>query len=294
MLVDLKLDPPYDGFVMLAESRRHPPLLQSHRHKELELNLLAQGTVTYVVDGRRFDFNRGSLMWFFPDQEHHLVHRTPDAQYYVAVFMPSMIRAACRDARYAGLLDPDTHGEGVLHTMVEPARFDLLRELMNSMLESSLDPDILNREAGYGENSDFRYRHGDPDSLNAGLRYLLLLAWRAQLAGKPSGSSMKLHPSVSRALELLENADEDLPLEALSRKCGVSSAHLSRMFGKQVGMSLSSYRNNLRLRRFWEAHRAEKATTITEAVFEAGFGSYAQFHKVFRRRYGCSPRESMR
>lgn len=294
MRVDLKLDPPYDGFVFLAESRLNPPLLQSHRHVELELNLLVQGEVTYMVEGRRFDFRRGSLMWFFPEQEHHLAHRSPDAQYYVAVFKPEMIRAVCRDARHAGLLDTDIEGEGVLHTMVEPARFDLLRGLMDSMLESSLDPEILNREAGYGDNSDFRYSHGDPDSLNAGLRYLLLLAWRAQLAGERSGASTKLHPCVRRVLELLENADEDLSLEALSRRCGVSSAYLSRMFGRQVGMSLSRYRNNLRLRRFWAAYRQPQGATITEAVYEAGFGSYAQFHKVFKKRYGKAPREAVR
>jgi len=74
----------------------------------------------------------------------------------------------------------------------------------------------------------------------------------------------------------------------------VSSAYLSRMFGRQVGMSLSCYRNNLRLRRFWEAYRQPQGATITEAVYEAGFGSYAQFHKVFKKRYGKAPREAVR
>jgi len=53
-------------------------------------------------------FRRGSLMWFAPQQEHHLAHRTSDAQYYVAVFKPEMIEGACRDPRYVGLSDKET------------------------------------------------------------------------------------------------------------------------------------------------------------------------------------------
>ena len=53
MLVSLKIDPEYDGFLFLAESVRNPPILVSHRHLEVELNLVVNGEITYVLDGRR-------------------------------------------------------------------------------------------------------------------------------------------------------------------------------------------------------------------------------------------------
>ena len=85
MLVSLKIDPQYDGFLFLTESVRNPPILVSHRHLEVELNLVVNGEITYQLDGRSYTFGRGSLLWFFPSQEHQIMHRTPDAQYYVGV-----------------------------------------------------------------------------------------------------------------------------------------------------------------------------------------------------------------
>jgi AraC-like DNA-binding protein len=105
-----------------------------------------------------------------------------------------------------------------------------------------------------------------------------------------------LHPAVRRALQLLSTEDmdtEDDDLAALAQRCGASPAYLSRVFARQVGVPLSRYRNNVRLGRFWTHYRAESQPTITEAMYAAGFGSYAQFYKVFAQAYGCGPRECL-
>ena len=56
MLEDLHIDPAYDGFLFLAEAVRNPPVLRPHRHRELELNVVIQGKVTYVHAGQRYCF----------------------------------------------------------------------------------------------------------------------------------------------------------------------------------------------------------------------------------------------
>ena len=58
----------------------------------------------------------------------------------------------------------------------------------------------------------------------------------------------------------------------------------------QVGVPLNRYRNSLRLARFWERLRKPVQPTIMQAVCDAGFGSYAQFYKVFFEAYGQGPR----
>ena len=143
-------------------------------------------------------------------------------------------------------------------------------------------------------NSDFHYNHRDPDGLNAGLHHLLLLCWRCQGAGKALGGAVPLHSSVRKALELLSQGDVRLSLRTLAARCGASEAHLSRMFTQQIGVSVSRYRNSMRLERFLEYYRQPDQRTITEAVYAAGFGSYAQFHRVFTQVYGNSPREFLR
>jgi len=294
MLARLKLDRIYDGFLFLAESTRNPPILKSHHHVELELNLLVRGSITYVVDGKRFTFTGRTLLWMFPSQEHQLVDRSDDAQYYVAVFTPRLISQACKGRGYQGLKRRTPRDAGVLHTTLDPETFDLVRRTMDALMRDSLDPDVLNRESGYGGDSEFRYQHGDPDGLNAGLRHLLLLCWRSQTTGPSPAGAVSLHRVVRRALEWLSEGESDEGLGQLAQRCAVSEAYLSRVFRRQVGVPLSRYRNSLRLSRFWEAYRHPEQKTVTEAMFEAGFGSYAQFYRVFAQAYGEGPRACLR
>jgi methylphosphotriester-DNA--protein-cysteine methyltransferase len=290
MLQDLKIGRRYDGFLFLAESVRNPPMLQSHHHIELELNLVVRGSITYVVGGRRFTFPSRTLLWLFPAQEHQLVDRSDDAQYYVGVFKPSLIARSCKTRNYEGLKRP-THGrEGVLHTRLQPESFDLVRKTMDSLMSESIDSDILNREAGFGIGSNFSFQHGDPDGLNAGLRHLLLLCWRSQRNGSVLGEAVALHPAVRRSLKLLSEGEWEGDLSRLAKACGVSEAYLSRIFVRQAGIPLNRYRNSLRLARFWDHYRKPEQKTLAEAVYAAGFGSYAQFYKVFKQTYGSGPR----
>jgi AraC-like DNA-binding protein len=297
MLENLKLAPKYDGFLFLAESARNPPALKPHTHVELELNLVVNGTITYVVGGRRFSFPKRTLLWLYPAQEHQLVDRTGDAQYFVAVFKPAMIRRACGGDIYAGLkrVAPEAGAESeVLHAELAPDAFDLMRRTMEAIVEDGLDPDLLNREAGFGVGSDFHFEHNDPDWLNAGLRHLLLLAWRQQRGRAGKARAVALHPAVRRALALLGEASWGGEMGELARRCGVSDAYLSRVFARQVGVSLTRYRSSVRLAEFWKLYRGPERRTIAEAVYAAGFGSYAQFYKVFVQAYGRGPRELLR
>lgn len=295
MLENLKLGPNYDGFLFLAESVRNPPVLRPHHHVELELNLVKAGSITYVVDGQRFTFNKGDLLWIFPAQEHQLVDRTVDAAYYVAVFKPDLIRRSCRGERYRDLKRQRAGRKGVLHTELAPRDFDDLRHAMDALIEDGLDPDLLNREAGFGLSPDFRFKHNDPDWLNAGLRHLLLYGWRLQQGRGAGKAAVSLHPAVRKALARIngeETAGDDA--KSLARHCGVSEAYLSRLFHRQVGVTLTRYRNSIRISRFWDACRRGGRRQLLDSVYQAGFGSYAQFYRVFTETYGKGPREAFR
>lgn len=291
MLENLKIPPQYDGFIFLAESVRNPPVLRPHHHIELELNLVIGGDITYVVEGHRFTFKKRSLLWFFPEQEHQLVDRSRDAQYYVAVFKPDMIEDACRGQRYATLKRQHLSEPGILHTQLVPEAFDLIRHSMQAATQDGLDPDILNREGGFGVGSAFTFRHHDPDWLNASLRNLLLLCWRNQQGQAAPGRDAALHPAVQRSLEILSDPDREDELPAIAQRCGVSASYLSRKFHEQIGVPLRRYRNSVRLGRFWEAYHHPKNQSLLEAALAAGFGSYAQFYRVFTEAYGAGPRE---
>lgn len=290
MREDLKISPQYDGFLFLAEAVRNPPILRPHHHVELELNVVARGEITYVVGHRRYTFGQRSLLWMFPSVEHQLVDRSPDAEYYVAVFKPGMIQRACTGPRYQPLKE-DRHPEDpVPCTVLDPESFGLLCREMESLMEEGIDAEVLNREAGFGLSPEFSFRHGDPDWLNAGLHHLLLFSWRLQ-SSRPSGLPHgALHPGVRRALDRLADPDHPGDLKTLEKDCGVSAAYLSRIFHRQLGVSLSAYRRSLRMERFWEIYHRDSGVGLLQAVYTAGFGSYAQFFRDFTKAYGAGPR----
>jgi AraC-like DNA-binding protein len=269
-------------------------MLQSHHHIELEVNLIVRGTITYVVDGLRFSFSPRTLLWLFPEQEHQLVGRSANAQFYVAVFKPALIASSCRTATYDGLKRKTNELGGVLSTLLNPGSFDLIEKTMGSLMKGSLDSDLLNSEAGFGQTSDFSYQHSDPDALNAGLHYLLLLCWRSHQLGKATRDPVVLHPAIRRALKFVSEETREYSLEELAETCGASKSYLSRKFHQQIGVSLTRYRNSLRLSRFFEQYQQSNQVTITEAAYAAGFGSYAQFYKIFSQAYGRGPRDCLR
>jgi AraC-like DNA-binding protein len=294
LLVNLKLGKIYDGLLYLAEAVRNLHVVESHHHIELEVNLVVQGTITYVVDGSRFSFSPRTLLWLFPEQEHQLVDLSPNARFYVAVFKPALISRSCRTSVYDDLKRKTNDRGGVLSTVLKPDSFDLMEKTMHSLMEGALDADLLNREAGFGQSSDFFFQHTDPDALNAGLHYLLLLSWRSHLMGKATRDPVVLHPVIRRALKLLSEETRECSLDELARDCGASKSYLSRKFHQQIGVSLTRYRNSLRLSRFFKQYQQPDQKTITEAVYGAGFGSYAQFYKVFLQAYGRGPRDCLR
>lgn len=293
MLVNLKLGRKYDGLLYLAESIRNFQRIESHHHVELELNLVVQGAITYVVNGRRFTFSPRTLLWLFPNHEHQLVDRSGNLRLYVAAFKPSLINQSCHIPLYEGLKRKGNKQEGILSTVLDPKSFDLVMKIMDSLMQGALDSDLLNKEAGFGPASDFHFEHHDPDALNAGLHYLLLLCWRIQSASEAGRDAVSLHPVVRRALKILTEQNPDQGLGELARACGASKSYLSRTFHRQIGVPLNRYRNSLRLSRFFELYRDPDHKSLAETVYSAGFGSYAQFYKIFTQAYGQGPRKSL-
>ena len=291
MLESLRLRPRYGGFVFLADATKGLPWLATHHHAELELNIVAGGRITYVVGNHRYHFAKGDLLWLFPGQPHRLVDRSEDALYYVAVFKQSLIHKACQQERHRALGRSRPPGKAMLHTHLGHQEFELFRRMMDALIGGAPENDALNREAGFGLTPGFRYEHEDSDFLNAGLAHLLILCWRSQLASQGGSRAVPLHHSILKALDILGRDEQPGNLPALAKQCGVSPEHLSRTFQKQIGVPMSRYRNAARLERFWKLRNTPPQKTLTEAALAAGFGSYAQFYKIFREAHGRGPRE---
>jgi len=241
-----------------------------HRHEELEFNLVTAGQARYLFTDRRYDLAPGTLIWLFPDHDHLLIDQTPDYRMWIVVIRPEALRRLCHGESNATLLQRDPKGEISRQLHADDARSlsSLLRRV-----EAAAD---------------------DPDRSNAGLGYVVLEAWAMFQRAESLTVSQEVHPAVERAAYLLSTEGDDLSIEQIARRSGLSSSRLSRLFRQQTGLTLVAYRNRRRVERFIESYGRGRRRTITEAALDAGFGSYPQFHRVFREVMNQSPADYRR
>jgi AraC-like DNA-binding protein len=113
--------------------------------------------------------------------------------------------------------------------------------------------------------------------------------WPSRSVPPASSSVQKL---VASAIELLD-ANPTLTGKELASILAVNLSTLAPQFMVLMGISLGEYRDRVRLYRF--VSLLDRGTaTLREAALQAGFGSYAQFHRVFTARAQVTPREYLR
>jgi AraC-like DNA-binding protein len=115
---------------------------------------------------------------------------------------------------------------------------------------------------------------------------------RSSLSRSTGSRSAPAHPLALRAVRLLAK-DPTLTGKEIAERLDISLSRLARVFKSEMGMSLVEYRNRLRIERFTAIVGAGHANLL-EAALAAGFGSYAQFHRVWRAFRGATPREYVR
>lgn len=242
--------------------------VQAHRHSELEVNLVISGTATYVLKDRRYELDTGTLVWLFPKQEHLVIRQSSNFEMWIGVFRQTMLR----------------------NTELGQAR----------MLRQKNPTDIFCRSLSPTTASELAYLFQKVQSardcvpeFNSGLTYVLLSAWSAFEQSARVLPQQTLHPIIAQVIHAPELLDADTRIDHLATRVGISTGQLSRLFRQQMGVRLVDYRNHRRLQQFFSLYRGGKMTALSAAL-QSGFGSYPQFHRVFRTQIGESVRSFSR
>lgn len=92
---------------------------------------------------------------------------------------------------------------------------------------------------------------------------------------------------LEQARTLLDRSEDDLRLGDLARAVGLSPSHLQRRFRARFGVSPAEYRTARKLGRLKQALR--DGASVTEAVYDAGFGSGSRVYEHTDRLLGMTP-----
>ncbi len=271
-----ELVPPYiDGFAVRTDLRvsrfsavgRDPGAARGaaeHSRAELELSLALCGHAHILIGEQRVTVEPQQMLWLRPRQNRLVIDTSGDFLAWVLAFRPRLVRRVCTSTASAPLRQQG-EGELLLRRIARPEHLALCR-LFESL------------PVGQGR-----------DVFNAGLGYSLARAWLAFLRAEPGFASAELHPAVRKAAWLLRDGNTELGNAELGTRVSLSAHRLSRLFKQQMGTTLVEFRNRQRLQRVLADLGEGEPRNLLALALDAGFGSYAQFHRVFKRLMGCSP-----
>ncbi len=256
----------FDSFGLMLTYHSPAVMAQSHRHSEIELNLIETGTVVYLFGGNRYVFQAGQLVAFWGAMPHQLVEASDPVRYYcVTVPLALLLRWELPRLFMQRLLD------GLLVLSPEDdTRLEqmLFRRWFHDLQRPTTDYEplvLLELQACLG-------------------RLALGALSEAQTVGAPAGKAERMAQFIAR------HYDQDLTIEQIARAVNLHPNYAMSLFRKTYQVSLLDYLTQHRLA---HAQRllATTSATIVEVALEAGFTSVSRFYDVFRAICGRSPGE---
>jgi AraC-like DNA-binding protein len=257
--------PGFEGVVVPLSDKRWY-LREWHAHETLEINLVLRGTGHVLLEDRRYPLLPGHLIWLWPGQRHVPSDWSADMLLWIVEWQPASLarlkKARRRDSPPPGAIHPP-----FCRRLAAPAlqRVDGLLSALAALPRA--------------------------DAFNRGLDFALFALWDEFMAAAPVEDCAAFHPKLAAVLGLLGDPEPALTQAQLARRVKMSPYYLSALFQKQTGLAIPAYRSRLRLQEFFRRVHAHPEFRLLQHALDSGFGSYAQFYRVFSAALGMTPRQ---
>lgn len=239
-----------------------------HNHPDCyEILLFQKGDAEFWVEGSKYQLNPEDIM-VVSNFEMHRVHHNSPSEYkrtVINVDLNFFTKHNCE--QYKNIFADRTLGEN----NCIPA--ELSRKYCLS--------DIIRKA------NDYLKDEGDAGvAATAVLTELLYLLNRA--AAKTNKQVKNNEQIKNIILYINEKLTEELSLDKIADAFFISKGHLCRIFKEYTGYTLNRYITYKRL--MYVRELAANGVLWTTAGLEAGFSSYSNFYKAYKKTYGHGPR----
>lgn len=243
-------------------------LFPPHHHDHLEINLIESGNAKYNVNERIYTLKPHCLVFLFPAQEHMLYDRSADFKMWNITVRQSFLSTLCTSQYLSPLKarNPENYFCRQLH----PATYPLYARLLPEIAEQRKEHPVIFR---------------------VGLSYLVASLWKDFKENTTKISHSPVSPHVQKAVHLLSHPNAPEGLEELAEQIKTSPSQISRMFKREMGISITEFRNRQRLELFTKLLFKNPQHDLLTLAMDAGFGSYTQFFRIFRKQMGMPPEE---
>lgn len=253
-----------DGFNMhfyasLSGEPKPPFIYPHHIEREIELFILVEGDISFVVESRVYRMKRGDIIITKPNEMHHCIRNSTTVNYhYCFHFDPSC------ESIFAPFLKHPFGSDNLISPTSEDRELILsLAEKINSSAESAGDE--LERLA---------------------LTLELLSAVKRGIGGDAVPERL---PDILEAVltELDEHLADISSLDDLCVRFFISRSTLTRLFKAHLGTTPRLYLESKRLA--VAGRMLESGMSVAATCHAVGFVDVSSFIRLFKRRFGETP-----
>lgn len=242
-----------------------------HLHRQVELIIVLDGALTATTDCKSYVLEAGDGILIFPNRLHSFVTDT-SSRILICIFEEDFCYEFGKLFRTK--LPEDPH---FTFSMLSRHSELALQGLFALTSEFDLSKRIPAREEHYAK----------------GYLTLLLSDLFTQFTLVTASSSGDSDLEQQLLLYIDTHFTEELTLELLARRFGVSPFQISRIFSSKLHMSLPRYVNSRRLE-YAKNLLTHSGLSVTQIALDTGFGSARTFFREFQRSTGVSPGEFRR
>lgn len=257
----------------LIEQHVADTMRSAHWHDHIEINLLLEGSMTYLFNGRQEHVVAGRLVLFWAAIPHQTIFVTANSP-LVCIYLPLVdflalpIEATARQAILQGAFVHEPNPS--LAASALGAQWEgewnhgdqVRRQLVNDEVGLRVRRLILDHSDGGFDRREATALAGGP-----GIRYTQILT------------------------ELISTRYcEPLTLTSIAKLARVHPTTANRAFRDVLGISVMEYLTRFRLARAMQK-LAETDDPILNVAHDCGFGSTARFYDIFRKRTDTTPRQ---
>ena len=245
-----------------------------HLHREFEVNLILDGSVEILSQGRGYHAETGDFFVFDPYQPHELRAREGTVLILSIQISPAFF------SDYFPQMESVRFGTEIFHRAASPRHQQLYRQL-------------LELTCCYCQKAPF-YELDCAGNINALFRALLDVSAFTVVSEAERPAQRSRQERVRYLAERIEGGfSEKLLLGDLAKELGVDLYYLSHFFREHFGLSFQEYLAKLRC----EKARRELLLTdrsLLDISLSCGFSSPKYFQRAFQKQYGATPREYRR
>lgn len=251
------------------------PMRRPDRHNEIELNLLKNGTLTYLIGGKRVTTPQGGLCAFWAAAPHQIIDSSGDPEYYV-VTLPLAWFLQCRLPKK--LVDRLLHGKFLSESSVTRLPLDL------HLFQTWID-----------ELSGIDSQPGSAIQLELRARLQRFADALPDMEHEENSATPAVHlgegglgKAERLAAYIAQHYQETILVEEVAARVGLHPNYAMNLFKKTFNLTINEYLNQLRLS---HAQRLLATTNdkVIDIALDSGYQTLSRFYVAFDKSCGCSP-----